>query len=192
MKSTQNEWIPARIALAGLAEVIDQADAIAALRERLADGIIAARARVARGLGVAAGSEALPTRFWRSIESERWDLGDFSAHVNRETWSAYDTEVERLGIETLISRLRNTDHEVQSHAPAMSAAGRPRSTKWDDWIAALVLMAANGKISGSMTETKLLSDVNATLAEMDIEEMPRATVQKAAVRVLQMFREEGI
>ncbi|WP_426290391.1 hypothetical protein [Sphingomonas sp. TWP1-3-1] len=192
MKSTQNEWIPARIALASLVEVINPTDAVATLRTRLADGIISARAQVARGLGVAADAEALPTRFWRFIESERWDVGDFSAHVNRETWSAYDTELERLGVETLISRLRNTDDEVPLRASAMSAAGRPRSTKWEDWIAALALMAANGKISGSMTETKLLSDVNATLAEMDIEELPRATVQKAAVRVLQMFREEGI
>lgn len=74
------------------------------------------------------------------------------------------------------------------------AAGKPRKLRggWPDWIASVAMLASDGKIQGTLTETELLRLVAEDMAAKGQDEMSRSTVQPIAQAILARLRSEGI
>lgn len=74
------------------------------------------------------------------------------------------------------------------------AGGRPRSSRWPDWIAELVLyLHENGfpKGDGAAGQDALIAAVESRLVQNDREAPSRATVQETVRAVLVRYREAG-
>lgn len=173
-------------------------------------GLVRSRARHVDGAGWPKNDDGhvdLPEQFWRDqlpmtgSAYRDWVAGTFRATVRRGLRDgrfdvvAYGVEFSDTDLGPLTGgRATSAAASAEPSPPtkAKGGGGRRRAAEWNDWIAALALLAADGKIQASLTQTELLKMVADKMAEWEINEMSRSTVQGAADRVLGAFRDEGI
>lgn len=73
--------------------------------------------------------------------------------------------------------------------PALAKApgNRALNRSWDDWIAAVVILAVEGQLHGKMTRANFLDRVDARLQEWGAKLKPHSTVGPAAKAIIDRF-----
>jgi len=82
---------------------------------------------------------------------------------------------------------------IKTHKPAQNVVQksqtRMRASSWNDWVAAIAILASEQRITGDMTRADLLGILETKLNAWDLEGKEISTVGPAASAVLKRFRE---
>lgn len=206
-------WLSSDRAISGLSKLIgDRGRATEVICDALRGGKLHGRGNPIGLFGLpSAQSKIIPAGFWRGTtvqDRQRWSWsgGYFISSFDGDTLSSFareweSVEFDTLGIVELMDRHAPADGEKaqsidDATAPVSPAnkgrRGRRRKAEWNDWVAAVAKIAADGQISGSLTDSGLGDLINDQLSAWEIDEMPRSTAQDSIAKILERFRQEGI
>ncbi len=126
----------------------------------------------------------VPQRFWQNapesdIKAWNWDAGDFNLSAPYSELSGASSAWKDVRFET------NRLSEVGS---PKSQRGRKRSSNWEDWIAAAVILAADGDIPGSLRESQLQALISDKLDGWDCAALADSTTIGAAKAIIARIR----
>jgi len=126
----------------------------------------------------------IPQRFWQGATEEEtllwdWEKGNFFLMSPFAEITGASSSWEDARFET------NLLSEV---GKPRSTRGRKRSANWDDWIAAAVILAADGLIPPDLTESKLQMLVRDRLDGWGCNELGDSTTIGAARAILRRVR----
>ncbi|WP_430386735.1 hypothetical protein [Blastomonas fulva] len=129
----------------------------------------------------------IPTNYWADLSEKNgrkfdWKDGQF--------WGGH---VDHHGYQDVVFREKDINALLVLHKESARAAPHPkerlRNSTWDDWVAAVAIVASEQKIVGGMKQDDLFGLVNAKLQEWGLEEKEISTVSPAASAILRRFRE---
>ncbi len=126
----------------------------------------------------------IPQRFWQVATDEEtsswdWEKGNFFLT---------SPFVEITGASSSWMDARFETNLLVEVGKPRSTRGRKRSANWDDWIAAAVILAADGQIPSNMTESKLHALVRDKLDDWGCKELAESTTIGAARAILRRVR----
>jgi hypothetical protein len=210
------EWLSASAALCMVQERIASGDAAISIATRALAGLVKTRAahlsadqpggRRGHPVVKEADNVEVPKAFWwakgHPALQQNWATGDFSTWIDDTyEWRAFGVEFAKgdvvkmllpVHVPVPVDSVRVPEPDEVAMTSPSNKEGRRREPAWNDWVAALAIVAANGEVNSTLTQTLLLKLINEQLGKWEIEEMSRSTVQSAVVRVLEAFEKEGI
>lgn len=158
---------------------------------RYLDSGIATEEQEAEILGVV---EDIPKVFWNDLSQKSWDAWDWSASrlSNRdatgETQMYADVAVSERDLNSII-RLSGArlGHQRTS---VITKRERRRHLTWDDWVAAVAILAAEQKVTAGMSQTQFLDLVSNRLEDWGLEPKDNSTVRGTARAILDRWRSD--
>jgi len=188
-----------------------------AVIEWAAQELVSSRCVKTVGVEIQAGEDgyvALPARFWEGMKRRTgsayrdWAAGNFTSEFRGSRFRDTPQSILAIKVEfalreldrmsdgrmsKLLAAQKPKEFTVAEEVPvAKSTRGRRRKSEWNDWVAAVAIVANDGNVNGSLTETDLFELVSNKLAEWGLEEQPRSTVQPAMQAILKRLREDGL
>jgi hypothetical protein len=126
----------------------------------------------------------VPQRFWQNapesdISSWNWEKGDFSLSAPYS---------ELTGASSAWKDVRFESDRLPELGSPKSQRGRKRSSNWEDWIAAAVVLAADGDIPGSLRESQLQALISDKLDGWDCAPLADSTTIGAARAIMARIR----
>ena len=135
--------------------------------------------------------EDVAVEFWAPVTNDdvkRWDWveGYFCSLSCQGSRSAY--VVVSFNEKDINAVIKQHRANLRGIAPTAVRKERLRSSSWDNWVAALAILAHERAIKPEMKQNDLLSRVAARLGTWELAEMPVSTVGRTARVVLERFR----
>jgi|GEM_PF-5742551 len=129
----------------------------------------------------------IPSSYWLELDEADvrdadWKHGYFRARYENHH-----------GYQDVVLKEKDINILVGLHKPNSIASPKPkerlRQPSWDDWVAAIAILAAEQRLSGKMKNTELLGLVDTKLASWGLEGKEVSTISPTASAIIRRFRE---